>query len=172
MGAREQKGKEGSRMQPYCVSWRDLDSEALVLRSVLRPCFRLRLQHLPPATTTPSHRPAPLLHTARIRTYYAVWKCVWKGTFFFFFAASADCRHWEKSGRCCEVWGRSRWLWRRDVRSRSADVTVPRCYSDHTIRSWVILLCAAVLQTAHSGRQQSRFRCCFLTNCVGARVPL
>lgn len=50
MGEREQKGNEGLRMQAYCVSWRDLDSEALVLRSVLRPCFRLWLQHLPPAT--------------------------------------------------------------------------------------------------------------------------
>lgn len=47
MGERGQKGKEGLRMQPYCVSWRDLVAEALVLRSVLRPYFRLLLQHLP-----------------------------------------------------------------------------------------------------------------------------
>lgn len=57
-------------MQPYCVSWRDLDSEALVLRSVLRPCFRLGLQHLPPATPVPSSN--TLLRTAHIRMHYHV----------------------------------------------------------------------------------------------------
>lgn len=70
MGERGQKGKEGSRMQAYCVSWRDLDSEALVLRSFLRPCFRLRLQHLPPATPVPSSNTR--LHTARIGMHYHV----------------------------------------------------------------------------------------------------
>lgn len=81
MGERQQKGKEGLRMQPYCVSWRDLDSEALVLRSVLRPCFRLWLQHLPPATL---FQPSPplrkmsyhirLLHYGNVPLQANVWE--------------------------------------------------------------------------------------------------
>lgn len=79
MGEREQKGKEGLRMQPYCVSWRDLDSEALVLRSVLRPCFRVWLQHLPSATPV---QPDPckmsyhirLLHYGNVRVRGNVWE--------------------------------------------------------------------------------------------------
>lgn len=67
MGMREGgEGKEGFRMKPYCVSWWDLDSEALVLWSVLRPCFRLWLQHLPPATPV---QPFPQQNELSYQTY-------------------------------------------------------------------------------------------------------
>lgn len=92
MGERGQKGKEGSRMQAYCVSWRDLDSEALVLRSFLRPCFRLRLQHLPPATPVPSSNTP--LHTARITSIIMSRRCPGVGEkcaiIFFFLQPNAD----------------------------------------------------------------------------------
>lgn len=164
MGEREQKGKEGSRMQPYCVSWRDLDSEALVLRSVLRPCFRLRLQHLPPATPVPSSNTP--LHTARIRTHYhVVWKCVWKGSF----SSPRWLRHREKSRRYCVgkkpmtftdgrvIFG---WCNRASPLFRSHCLELGHC------------LHVAVLRTAHSGRQQSRFRRLFLMHYIGTCLPV
>lgn len=166
MGEREQKGKEGSRMQPYCVSWRDLDSEALVLRAVLRPCFRLRLQHLPPATPVPSSNTP--LHTARIRTnYHAVWKFVWKGGF-----CSPRCLHnCEKSGQYCKVGKKPMTLAQRGAlafgwRNRGSLLFGSHCSGlGHCLH-------VAVLRTAHSGRQQSRFRRRFLMNCFGTCVPV
>lgn len=94
--------------------------------------------------------------------------CVWKGSF-----CSPRCpRDCEKSGQYCAV-GKKRMmtLTQRGAlafgwRNRASQLFGSHCSElGHCLH-------VAVLRTAHSGRQQSRFRPRFLMNCVGTRVPV
>lgn len=166
MGERGQKGKEGLRMQPYCVSWRDLDSEALVLWSVQRPCFRLGLQHLPPATPVPSSNTP--LHTACITMHYHVignipeQENVCERAVFLHSRLTpqlwAVSWHLGKKQRTLAQTGALAFGW-----CNRAPLLFGSRYSElgHCLRG-------AVLQTAYSGQQLSRFRHHFLMNCVCA----
>lgn len=51
MVEREQKGKEGRRMQPYCVSWWDLDSGGTGL--AVSPKAMLQALVTTPASSNP-----------------------------------------------------------------------------------------------------------------------
>lgn len=176
MGEREQNGKEGLRMQPYCVSWRDLDSEALVLRSVLRPCFRLWLQHLPPATPVqPSNTPHHNTHThtpppKRVIISYGnipVWGNVCERPILI---ARANCLIVTSlsdimTASICVAMVRSRWHWQGRADTVSADVIVPP-----GVAIWITVFAVRSLPPCsfffnhlqHRGSLLSRFRGDFL----------